>query len=272
MRKIGFEIILSLLVTSLFFVACEQDTEGPLFGDLGSFTNTAFSKSIKADNNVIRVGVTHRNHLKKSKLKLLIEPRTNTPEGLCTLSSDIVSFENSDTVWVELTVNYSQLTNDGFYSYIIKIAQGENDCLEPMQYGDGIDETVVSFSKYIPLDRTPFLGEFTEFDGDGEYDVVITADPTDEFGLIVTGGNWGPSASYKVRFNTNKKITIVEKQFIGVNYPGINGTTGQVYYSPATNNKQGSYDAVAKEFSVFVNMSLPNYPYNLGNFELDYYK
>ena len=271
MRNSNFRIISVFVAVILMLTACEQDNIGPIFDDLGSFTATSYSKSIKANDNIIKVGVTHRNHTKNSSVKISLEPSGNTPAGLCTLGQDVVTFTDKDTVWVDFTVNYAQLADDGFYNYTVKIVPNEPGYIEPMQYADGKKQATVSFSKYVPLDRAPFLGSYLEFDGDDYYDVTITADPTDEFGLIVTGGNWGETASYKVRFNTNTRITIVDRQFIGVNYPGIGGAAGQVYYGPVS-GKNGTFNPSTGVFSVWINMSLPNYPYNFGNYELSYTK
>jgi hypothetical protein len=271
MRNISFKIIPVIMAVALMLSSCEQDNIGPVFDDLGSFTGSAFSKAIKQNDNVIKVGVTHRNHTKNSQLRLILEPAGSTPAALATLASDVVTFTNSDTVWVDVAINYAQLADDGFYNFTIRIADGEEGYLEPMQYGGGIKKANISFSKYIPLDRAPFLGSYLELDGEDEYPVTITADPADEFTLIVSGGNWGSGASYKVRFNTNTRITIVDNQFLGVNYPGIGGAAGQVFYRPIA-GKNGTFNTTTGEFSVWVNMILPNYPYNFGNYELLYVK
>lgn len=140
----------------------------------------------------------------------------------------------------------------------------------------GLDGASTSLSmtinKYVALDRTPFLGAFTENDGSADYDVTITEDPNDEFGLIITGGNWGPDAVYKVKFNTITTETLVSDQYIGVNYFGSGGAGDYdaVYYSPMDTN--GSFDTATGNFTVNVNMNLPNYPYDLGDVPLTYTK
>lgn len=131
----------------------------------------------------------------------------------------------------------------------------------------------MTINKYVPLDRAPFLGAFTENDGSDDYDVTITEDPNDEFGLIITGGNWGPSAIYKVAFNTITSETLVSTQYV-VDYSSgergdANGTYA-VYYAPTT--PVGSFDTSTGNFTVNVNMSLPNYPYNFGDVLLTYTK
>jgi hypothetical protein len=130
----------------------------------------------------------------------------------------------------------------------------------------------MTINKYVPLDRTPFLGAALENDGSADYDVTITADPDNEFGLIITGGNWGPDGVYNVTFNTITNETLVSTQYIGVNYFGAGGSSDYdaVYYAPASPN--GSFDTTTGNFTVNVNMSLPNYPYDLGDVLLTYTK
>jgi hypothetical protein len=130
----------------------------------------------------------------------------------------------------------------------------------------------MTINKYVPLDRTPFLGEAMENDGMDDYPVTINADPDDEFGFIITGGNWGPGASYKVSFNTITNETLVSTQYIGVNYfaPGLSSDYDAIYYAPGSEN--GTFDISNGSFTVVVNMGLPNYPYDFGEYTLSYSK
>jgi hypothetical protein len=269
--KTAVFIVVAVLMAGLW--SCEEDIRRTTFGNLAYFVAGNQSKSVKSNDPVILVPITHRNHNLSGKAKLSLSPAEGNPAGLCSLVSEEVNFGNgTDTVMVEISINFDQLADDGFYNYVLEIAEGEAGYLEPMQFDDAFPSTTISFSKYIPLDRAPFLGAFTEYDGYDYYDVTIEEDPDDEFGLIINGGNWGPSGKYKVIFNTNMQITIVHEQFINVTYPGEPSPDGDVYYLPASDGSYGSYDTATGAFTVVVNMYLPYYDYSFGDYELEYVK
>ena len=135
----------------------------------------------------------------------------------------------------------------------------------------------LTINKYVPLDRTPFLGAATENDGSDDYDVTITADQDDEFGFIITGGNWGSNAVYKVTFNTITNETLVSNQYV-VDYDsreqGDPSSAWAIYYAPTT--PTGSFDTETGSFTVNTNMSLPYYDdgngYDFGDVLLTYTK
>ena len=136
----------------------------------------------------------------------------------------------------------------------------------------------LTINKYVPLDRAPFLGTFNEHDvyDDGtieDYTVTITADPNNEFGLIISE-TWGVDASYNVIFNTITNETLVSPQFITNYFGGSEGVGPDnydaLYYIPLDSN--GSFDTATGSFTVKVNMKLPNYPTTLGDVVITYTK
>ena len=137
----------------------------------------------------------------------------------------------------------------------------------------GTDKTLpLIINKYVPLDRSLFLGSYLENDGSDDYAVTIAEDPENEFGLVITGGNWADDAYYTVVFNTITGETVVSDQYIHTNYSGYPEDTYQVFYSPASDGSTGTFDLNTGNFSVMINMNMPNYPYDFGDYELTYTK
>lgn len=132
--------------------------------------------------------------------------------------------------------------------------------------GDG-GELGVTINKYIALDRSNFVGLYTEDDGTGPYpSTVVSEDPDDEFGLIIGTQVWGAGASYKVQFNTITSEVSFSAQSIGADYDvGL-----PVWYEPA--QPLGTFDPATGNFTVNVEQTLPDYPHSFGASIITYVK
>ena len=183
----------------------------------------------------------------------------------------------SDTVFIELptvVLEGTALSADGILTFTCTTSSGKEI---DAGYNGEDNELGITINKYIALDRSVFIGSYTESDGVDDYSgVLITEDPDDEFGLIIATQYWGDGGSYKVAFNTVAENVALAAQYIGLNYwdgPSDDDVdAGAIWYSPASDGSLGSYDTATGNFTVSMDQSLPNYPYPFGDFLMTYTK
>ncbi len=171
-----------------------------------------------------------------------------------------------------------ELSIDGVLTYECTTQSGKI-----VNAGDNLGERgsiAVTINKYIPLDRSVFVGTYTENDGDGGVytGVVVSEDPDNEFGLIISTKSWGSgAASYKVVFSTVAEIINCPSQFIGYDYWDGASTdelsSGALWFSNATDETLvSSFNTTTGSFQVPVNMALKYYPYDFGDYLMSYVK
>ena len=127
-----------------------------------------------------------------------------------------------DTIKIDVpssALTGTALSSDATLTFTATTASGKT---VDAGYNGDKDELSVTVNKYVPLDRSVFIGLYTEDDGSGPYtNVSVTEDPDDEFSLIIATKIWGDVGSYKVTFNTiDGTVSVSSPQFIGMDYPG----------------------------------------------------
>ncbi len=192
------------------------------------------------------------------------------------MTGETGSSTNSIVVDIPATVvPTGELSTEGVLTFECTTASGK--VIEAGQNGDKGD-LAITINKYIPLDRSVFIGTHTENDTSDDYTgVVVKEDPDDEFGFIIETKTWGSGGSYKVVFNTVTEKVSCLSQYIGMDYPGVPGSNptnkNAIWFSPATDASMvGSFDISTGNFTVPVNMALKYYPHNFGDNMFTYTK
>jgi len=159
--------------------SCEEDIARETFGDLAYLVSDTYSKNIKTDDNVIEVLVTHRNKaIQNGKAKLIFD-FGDVAEGVFTPSTDVVDFSQSDTIAIDVTVDYNALEVDVSYSIGVSIASNESGYLEPMLFDDGNASSAIGALKFVPFVKENLVGTYSAtsesyYDGSVyTYDMVV---------------------------------------------------------------------------------------------------
>lgn len=218
MKTKGFIYLISIFLV-MILTSCEEEHIRTEFGDSVGFADDYYFISAKQDFTYLEIPVTHRSiNVLGSKAEIEIVSGEGTPVNIATIDRTELNFDESDTIIVKLSLNYSSLIEDQVFSVTLRFT----DKYLQYRYG-GYEEVTVEMTKWRPRRMSDFIGTYTveavsnyePGSWDEAWEVTTEADDTDPNKLLITGIAGSDVAVEAILDFDNLTITIPYGQDIG---------------------------------------------------------